>query len=88
MENIKNHVLNLFYELNKLTSKEFNSDTFTSAKTAQQCGITVIDKLLVDTLFFFDDNHKFVNYLQQMKNEFLKLDFEEKCPNCNKQINN
>ncbi len=76
MENIRKHTLNLFYELNKLTSREFNSDTFTSAKTAQQCAITVIYKILVDTLFYFDDNHDFVNYLQQLKNDFINLDFD------------
>jgi hypothetical protein len=84
----KEKALELFYKYNSITSNEFKSDAFTSAKVSKQCALTAVDELIEATKKYvavrekvsysktgFDNvvHTQYDNFWQQVKQEILAL---------------
>jgi hypothetical protein len=61
----------LFYKYNSQTSDEFKSDTFKSAKIAQQCALIAVDEMIYETQFEVPNVRQ--KYWMDVKHEIEKL---------------
>lgn len=62
----KEKALELFYKFNKITSKEFNSDTLHSATSAKECALICINEII-------DQYPRPVMWYESIKLELEKL---------------
>ena len=69
---IREKALELFYKFNKITSKEFNSDTFTSATSAKQCALICVDEILRVVNIGYNPKRD-IKYWKEVKQEIEKL---------------
>ena len=81
----KEKALELFYKFNKVTSKEFNSDTFTSATSAKKCALIAVDEIIsqlqcvsdFESSIFIDNEYisviELIEYWEEVKKEIENI---------------